>query len=335
MAKGKVTYKTGQNLEPIAQAIISMGQEASKKDKPEILGQKIKAISTDATGVEGEMLVGKTFYAGGNKKTGSMANRGAWKNRLGINSKIVIPAGYHNGQGYIDQSIATKGAQIYTPSAVNQLIGAGQYLSGAQTIAGDPNLVPANIVKGKTIFGIAGSYVSLPPLFIIQNGQWQNSFGTLMALPAYPTSRFERVQNSGNYMEFFTASTGNSKPHCMEVLSKVLDVTNYNRMVIKFASKAFPNLIDIFDIFIVPTNRISEVKLQGHNSSLVLGADYSPVYYNTSSSTASDDRILEWDLSTLTGAYYLVIHAQSAGYYNNLSVCISNIYLSAEPKINL
>ena len=335
MAIGENKYRNATDLEPIANAVTSMGQSASKKDKPDVLANKIKAISTDATGTEGEMLAGKTFYADGNKKTGSMANRGAWTNRLGINGKIVIPQGYHDGNGYVDQSIPVKGAQIYTPSIVNQVINAGQYLSGGQTIVGDPNLKPENIVKGKTIFGVEGSYVSLPPLFIIKNGQWQNSFGTLMALPAYPTSRFERVQNSGNYMEFFTASTGNSKPHCMEVLSKVLDVTNYNRMVIKFASEAFPNLIDIFDIFLVPTNRISEVKLQGHSSSLVLGADYSPVYYNTSSSTASDDRILEWDLSTLTGAYYLVIHAQSAGYYNNLSVCISNIYLSAEPIIKL
>lgn len=399
MAIGKVNYKTGQNLEPIANAITSMNQSSTKKDKPVEMAEKIKAISTDATATEGNVLNGQTFYSGGSKKTGSMVNngavssslnaggsytipkgyhdgsgkvtanslasqtaatanasqilsgrtayvngakvtgsmpnKGAWSSSLGINGSLTIPEGYHNGQGKITQSIATKGAQTYTPKTTNQVIGAGQYLSGAQTILGDPNLVPANIVKGKTIFGIAGSYVCLPPLFIIQNGQWQNSFGTLMALPAYPTSRFERVQNSGNYMEFFTASTGNSPPHCMEVLSKVLDVTNYNRMVIKFASKAFPNLIDTFDIFIVPTNRISEVKLQGHTSSLVLGADYSPVYYNTSSSTASDNRILEWDLSTLTGAYYLVINAKSAGYYNNLSVCISNIYLSAEPKINL
>ena len=398
MAIGKVNYKTGQNLEPIANAITSMNQSSTKKDKPVEMAKKIKAISTDATAVVGNVLNGQTFYSGGSKKTGSMVNngavssslnaggsytipkgyhdgsgkvtanslasqtaatanasqilsgrtayvngakvtgsmpnKGAWTGRIGVNGKVTIPAGYHNGSGYVDQSITnrgawssslgingsltipegyhngqgkitqsivTKGAQTYTPKTTNQVIVAGQYLSGAQTILGDPNLVPANIVKGKTIFGIAGSYVCLPPLFIIQNGQWQNSFGTLMALPAYPTSRFERVQNSGNYMEFFTASTGNSPPHCMEVLSKVLDVTNYNRMVIKFASKAFPNLIDTFDIFIVPTNRISEVKLQGHTSSLVLGADYSPVYYNTSSSTASDNRILEWDLSTLTG----------------------------------
>jgi len=110
LAKGNVSYKNGQNLEPIAQAITSMGQSANKKDKPDVLANKIKAISTDATGVESEMLAGKTFYAGGNKKTGSMANRGAWTGRIGVNGKVTIPEGYHNGQGYVDQSITVKGS---------------------------------------------------------------------------------------------------------------------------------------------------------------------------------------------------------------------------------
>ena len=110
MAKGSIRYKTGQNLEPVSSAIIAMGQQASKKDKPEILGQKIKAISTDATALEGNVLNGQTFYAGGTKKTGNMANRGAWTGRIGVNGKIAIPAGYHNGQGYVDQSITAKGS---------------------------------------------------------------------------------------------------------------------------------------------------------------------------------------------------------------------------------
>ena len=110
MAIGKVNYKMGQNLEPIAQAITSMNQPSSKKDKPVEMAKKIKAISTDATAVEGNVLKGQTFYAGGIKKTGNMANRGAWTGRIGVNGKIAIPAGYHNGSGYVDQSITAKGS---------------------------------------------------------------------------------------------------------------------------------------------------------------------------------------------------------------------------------
>lgn len=52
---------------------------------------------------------------------------------------------------------STKDATIYTPTTSNQTISAGTYCSGTQTIKGDANLIPANIVRGKTIFGVAGS----------------------------------------------------------------------------------------------------------------------------------------------------------------------------------
>lgn len=52
---------------------------------------------------------------------------------------------------------ATKDAETYTPNTVDQTIASGTYLTGVQTIKGDANLVPANIVSGKTIFGVAGT----------------------------------------------------------------------------------------------------------------------------------------------------------------------------------
>ena len=60
----------------------------------------------------------------------------------------------------ITGSIPSKGATTYTPGTSNQTIASGQYLSGAQTIKGDANLVAANIAKGKSIFGISGTYTS-------------------------------------------------------------------------------------------------------------------------------------------------------------------------------
>ena len=60
----------------------------------------------------------------------------------------------------ITGSIPSKGAATYTPGTVNQTIASGQYLSGVQTIKGDANLVAANIAKGKTIFGVSGTYTS-------------------------------------------------------------------------------------------------------------------------------------------------------------------------------
>ena len=55
-------------------------------------------------------------------------------------------------------AVQSHAAQTYTPGTENQVIAAGKYLSGAQTIQGDQNLVPGNIKSGVSIFGIAGTY---------------------------------------------------------------------------------------------------------------------------------------------------------------------------------
>jgi hypothetical protein len=108
----------------IANAIVAMGQTASSNDTFDALASKIRNISKDATAGTGDVLSGKTFYAGGAKKTGTMPNRGAVVITPGTQNQ-AIPAGYHNGQGYVK---------------------------------GDANLKPENIRQGVSIFGVAGSY---------------------------------------------------------------------------------------------------------------------------------------------------------------------------------
>ena len=103
-----------------------------------------------------------------------MPNRGAVSQSLAINGSYTMPAGYHNGSGKVTQSVPTKGEQTYTPGRSNQTIGSNQWLSGAQTILGDPNLKPENIKKGVTIFGNVGThegYVT-SPLYLFNNGTW-------------------------------------------------------------------------------------------------------------------------------------------------------------------
>jgi hypothetical protein len=59
---------------------------------------------------------------------------------------------------YVGSSVTKKSAATYTPGTSNQSIASGQYLSGAQTIKGDSNLIASNIKKGVTIFNVTGSY---------------------------------------------------------------------------------------------------------------------------------------------------------------------------------
>ena len=58
---------------------------------------------------------------------------------------------------YIGSGVTKKAAATITPGTKDQTIASGQYLNGVQTIKGDANLVPSNIISGKTIFGVAGN----------------------------------------------------------------------------------------------------------------------------------------------------------------------------------
>ena len=74
-----------------------------------------------------------------------------------------VTAGYvasgtaRNSNVSLTASVTTKASATITPTTSDQTIASGTYLTGAQTIKGDPNLVSGNIVAGKPIFGVIGS----------------------------------------------------------------------------------------------------------------------------------------------------------------------------------
>jgi len=118
----------------MAQNVVINGvtyQNCPEVDIPKSGGGTAKFMDTDdATVTSADMLNGVTAYAGGTKVTGN---------------------------------IQSKAAATITPGTADQTIASGQYLSGAQTIKGDANLISGNILSGKTIFGVSGS-LSMPTI---------------------------------------------------------------------------------------------------------------------------------------------------------------------------
>ena len=127
-------------------------------------------ININSTGISGSLLDQTTATAGdilsgkvvvgkdGELLTGTMANRGAWNSSVSVNGSVTIPAGYHNGSGRVTNSVATMGGQTITPRSTSQTVScSGRYMTGNIVVNGDSNLVAANIISGKSIFGVAGN----------------------------------------------------------------------------------------------------------------------------------------------------------------------------------
>ena len=125
--------------------------------------------TADATAIAGDILAPKSAYIPIGKVTGTMPNRGAISQSLGINGTYTIPAGYHNGSGKVTQSIPAKAMATYQPSTSAQKISAGQYLSGDQTIAATTGTAGAgDVLPGKTFnsangIGLTGNMPVLNP----------------------------------------------------------------------------------------------------------------------------------------------------------------------------
>lgn len=74
--------------------------------------------------------------------------------------QIITADGGYDGLSSVQVNAIspTKAAQTYTPTTSNQTITSGQWLTGAQTILGDANLVAGNIKNNVSIFGVTGTY---------------------------------------------------------------------------------------------------------------------------------------------------------------------------------
>ena len=138
----------------------------------------------------GDVLNGITFYSTNpkSKQTGTLSlsgNAGTGDVRKGKTFYSTNAKSKQTG------TMAEKGAATYTPGTSNQVISANQYLTGAQTILGDADLVAANIVSGKNIFGVAGN--------AHKYGRWLNDVATSGSGTFYYTGN-----NGSDYLPYLS-----------------------------------------------------------------------------------------------------------------------------------
>lgn len=99
--------------------------------------------------------------------TGTSATVSTGTNTITLSKTVSntpqVSAGYvssgtaGNSSVSLTASVTTKAAATLQPGTSAVTIAAGTYCTGAQTIAAEPNYVAANIVSGKSLWGLSGS----------------------------------------------------------------------------------------------------------------------------------------------------------------------------------
>ena len=129
---------------------------------------------------QAQVLSGKTFTnASGVGLTGTMTNQGSWTNTPTASTKVKIPAGYHNGSGYVDTAtVYTNGYNAgvtdadarANASSVNYQTG---YNAGVVAADGRANTSSVNYQTGYNAGVVAGKNsktLTISMLYLYCNG---------------------------------------------------------------------------------------------------------------------------------------------------------------------
>lgn len=184
MAISKVVYG-GETLIDLTQDTVKAehlisGYTAHGADGEAITGTNDWDSNTqDATAADSEILLSKTAYVKGAKKTGTMPNNGAVTGEISVRGgQYSIPKGYHDGGGKV--GIASDEQAKLIPENIREgitVLGVEGAMSGTEDAKPQAKTVTPSKTKQEVLPDAGYNYLSSVTVSAIPYSESQNSAG--------------------------------------------------------------------------------------------------------------------------------------------------------------
>lgn len=137
------------------------------------------ADTSDANATAAEVLLNKTAYVNGVKRTGTMPNNGAVTGTIStINGEYTIPLGYHDGSGKV--SIASTEARKLIPENIRQgvtILGVEGTMSGSEDVNAQTKTVTPTTSQQVIVPDTGYNYLTQVTVNAIPYTETANSYG--------------------------------------------------------------------------------------------------------------------------------------------------------------
>lgn len=207
MAANISNIKTSPKLQAKNAALSTAAQTIKPDTGYDGLSQvAVPAVAGNAA--QGDVLSGKTFNSGtaGIGKTGTMANKGAWTGTVAAAAKTTIPAGYHDGNGYIECNDAgysrgvTDADNRSNPDSANYKAGYDAGVSATKKgTAGTGDVLSGKTFTNASSVGASGAMANKGGTTVTAGSVTQDSSYTYLSIPSagyYNASSKVRALNS-------------------------------------------------------------------------------------------------------------------------------------------
>lgn len=137
------------------------------------------ADTSDANATAAEVLLNKTAYVNGVKRTGTMPNNGAVTGTIStISGEYTIPLGYHDGSGKV--SIASTEARKLIPENIRQgvtILGVEGTMSGSEDVNAQTKTVTPTTSQQVIVPDTGYNYLTQVTVNAIPYTETANSYG--------------------------------------------------------------------------------------------------------------------------------------------------------------